>query len=69
MKYMESKNISPDSNEGNKVKDTLKGFFSELKNISEDDIVTLFENNIDLTEENIKSFNNIFKGSSLYIKI
>lgn len=68
MKYMESKKISPDSNEGNKVRDTLKGFFSELKNISEDDIVTLFENNIDLTEENIKSFNNIFKGSSSIYK-
>lgn len=67
-KYMESKNISADSTEGNKVKETLKGFFSELKNISEDDIVTLFENNIDLTEDNIKSFNNVFKGSSAIYK-
>lgn len=63
-KYMDSKGISADSTEGIKVKETLKAFFNQLKNISEDDIVTLFENNIDLTEDNIKSFNNIFKGSS-----
>lgn len=67
-KYMESKNINADSVEGNKVKETLKGFFSELKNISEDDIVTLFENNIDLTEDNIKSFNNVFKGAASIYK-
>jgi hypothetical protein len=67
-KYMESKNISADSTEGNKVRETLKGFFRELKNISEDDIVTLFENNIDLTEDNIKSFNNVFKGSNAIYK-
>lgn len=63
-KYMDSKGISADSTEGIKVKETLKAFFNQLKSISEDDIVTLFENNIDLTEDNIKSFNNIFKGSS-----
>lgn len=67
-KYMESKSISADSAEGNKVRETLKGFFNELKNISEDDIVTLFENNIDLTEDNIKSFNNVFKGSTAIYK-
>lgn len=67
-KFMESKGISADSSESSKIKETLKGFFNELKNISEDDIVTLFENNIDLTEENIKSFNNVFKGSSAIYK-
>lgn len=67
-KYMKSKNISADSTEGNKVRETLKGFFRELKNISEDDIVTFFENNIDLTEDNIKSFNNVFKGSNAIYK-
>lgn len=66
-KYMQSKGVDPNSNEGNNIKNTLRGFFNELKNISQDDIITLFENNVDLTEENIKSFNNIFKGSfSIY---
>jgi len=67
-KYMESKGISADSSEGSKIKETLKGFFNQLKSISEDDIVTLFENNIDLTEDNIKSFNNVFKGSTTIYK-
>lgn len=67
-KYMESKGISVDSRESSRIKETLKGFFNELKNISEDDIVTLFENNIDLTEDNIKSFNNVFKGSAAIYK-
>lgn len=67
-KYMDSKGIDVDSSEGVKTKEILKGFFNELKNISEDDIVTLFENNIDLTEDNIKSFNNVFKGSAAIYK-
>ncbi|MCH5138970.1 hypothetical protein JMF89_17530, partial [Clostridiaceae bacterium UIB06] len=67
-KYMDSKGIDMDSSEGVKTKEILKGFFNELKNISEDDIVTLFENNIDLTEDNIKSFNNVFKGSATIYK-
>ncbi len=69
-KYMESKNITPDSAKGQEIKKTLKSFFSELKNLGEDDILTLVENNIDLTEKNIKSFNNIFKnGGSVYNEI
>lgn len=67
-KYVESKDISPGSIESQKVKETLKGFFGELKNIGEDDILTLMENNIDLTEENIKSFNNVFKKSGTIYK-
>lgn len=63
-KYMQGKGIDPNSNEGSNIKNTLKGFLNELKNISQDDIITLFENNVDLTEENIKSFNSVFKGSS-----
>lgn len=69
-KYMESKNITPDSVKGQETKKTLKNFFSELRNLGEDDILTLTENNIDLTEKNIKSFNNIFKkDGSVYNEI
>ncbi|MFL0268519.1 hypothetical protein [Candidatus Clostridium radicumherbarum] len=56
LKFINSKNIEPDSAEGIKIKDTLYRFFNALKNISEDEILTMLENNIDLTEENIKSF-------------
>jgi hypothetical protein len=63
LKYMQSKNLDENTSKGNKVKNTLKSFFEELKNLNEDDLLTISENNIDLTEENIKSFNNIFKKS------
>ncbi|MCT8975833.1 hypothetical protein N4T77_04400 [Clostridium sp. CX1] len=67
-RYMQSKGIEPNGKEGTKIVNTLKGFFNQLKNISEDDIITLLENGIELTEENIKSFNDIFKGSSSIYK-
>ncbi|NMM61521.1 hypothetical protein HBE96_02160 [Clostridium sp. P21] len=60
-RYMQSKNISPSSAKGQEIKETLKGFFSELKNLSEEDVLIFAENNIELTEKNIKSFNDIFK--------
>ncbi len=67
-KYIQSKNIDTQSKEGVQVKNTLKSFFNELKNLTEDDLFILFENNIDLTEENIKSFNNVFKGDSAILR-
>lgn len=67
-KYIQSKNISLESAEGIKIKNTLKSFFNELKNLGSDDLFTFFENNIDLTEENIKSFNNVFKENLTIFK-
>ncbi|OOB76159.1 hypothetical protein AXF41_04510 [Clostridium haemolyticum] len=62
-RYLSNKNISLDSQEGQNIKDILKGFFSEFKKLSTDEIFTLIQSNIELTEENIKSFNSINKGS------
>ncbi|EDK35600.1 Conserved hypothetical protein [Clostridium kluyveri DSM 555] len=59
--YLLSKNVDPGSQKGNFIKDTLKNFFSELKNISKEDLFILLENNIELNEDNIKSFNKVFK--------
>ncbi len=59
--YLLSKNVESDSQKGNFIKDTLKNFFSELKNISKEDLFILLENNIELNEDNIKSFNKVFK--------
>lgn len=67
-KYIQSKNVSLESDEGIKIKNTLKSFFNELKNLGSDDLFTFFENNIDLTEENIKSFNNVFKENLTIFK-
>lgn len=69
-KYMQSKNVLPDSLKGQDIKGTLKSFFNELKNLSEDQILIFAENNIDLTENNIKSFNDMFKKpGNLYKEI
>jgi len=62
-KYMESKNINQESNEGK----TLKDFFGQLKGLKTDDILTLLENGVELNEKNLKSYNTLFKGNgSLY---
>jgi hypothetical protein len=66
--YLQSKGIDVKSEEGKIIQRTLKSFFTELKNISIDELLPMTENNIDLTEENIKSFLKIFKEDEQYIK-
>lgn len=68
-KYVASKNIDLNSPEGQKIQDTLTKFFNEFKNMSEDDIFIFIENNIDFSEENIESFNKLFKGDTSIEKI
>lgn len=62
-RYIASKNIPEDSKEATKIRQTLKEFFKELKTLNKDDIFTLMENDIDLTKDNISSFNKLFKES------
>lgn len=66
-RYLKSKNIESGSEKAEEIRSTLKGFFSKLKGLSEDEILTILENNVDLSEENIDSFNKIFKeNNSIY---
>lgn len=66
-RYLQSKNINPDSEEASSIREKLNGFFKQLENTSSEDIMTMLENGIELSEENIKSFNNIVKdGGGLY---
>lgn len=68
--YLQSKGIDINSEEGKTIQRTLKGFFTELKVISMDELLSMLENNIDLTEENIKSFLKILKeDGTIYKKI
>lgn len=60
-KYIASKGIDIKSLEGQKTYSTLKEFMTSLKTMSKDDILLFLENNIDLTKENIDSFNKLFK--------
>lgn len=66
-KYIQSKGIDDNSAKAGKMEKLLKGFLGGLKNISEDEIFTMLENDIDLTEDNIKSFLKIFNGEDSYI--
>ena len=68
-KYIASKGIEIDSDQGKAMKEILTKFINEFKNMSKDDILTFLENNIDFTKENIESFNNLFKGDSSIEKI
>lgn len=63
-KYLLSKNIGTNSNEGKMITNTLKNFFDKLGDVNSRDIFTLIENNIDLNKANIDSFENVFKKSS-----
>lgn len=65
--YLDSKEIDISSEKGKNIEKMLKNIFKELENINEDDILTLFENGIDITEENIKSYQNLFKDQSSII--
>lgn len=66
-KYLDNKQIQIDSPKGQQISSSLKGFFNEFKNLSLDKLLTLIENDIELTEQNIKSFNKINgKSMSLY---
>lgn len=61
-KYLLSKNISLNDQKGSSISTTLKNFFNQLKNMSRDDLLTFLENNMELSENNIKSFNSVFKN-------
>ncbi|WP_326512972.1 flagellar hook-length control protein FliK [Clostridium intestinale] len=67
--YISSKNIPIDSEESKSIREKLQSFFKEFKNMKAEDILTFIENDIDLTESNIKAFNRIFKGDESIEKI
>lgn len=62
--YLQSKGIAADSSEGQAVKEMLTKFFDEFKKMSSGDILAFIENNLDFSEENINSFNKLFKGDA-----
>lgn len=67
-KYLNNKSIDINSEKGKNVQEVLKGFFKELKKISSDEVLTMLENNIELTEENIKSFLKLSKEDGVIHK-
>lgn len=68
-KYLQSKGIEPGSEHGEAIKETLTKFLNVFKNMDVDDIITFIENKLDFSEENIDSFNKLFKGDSSIEKL
>jgi len=62
--YLLGKGIAEGSEKGKNVSNLLRNFFQQFKNLSKEDILLFFENNIELSNENIQAYNNIFKGNS-----
>lgn len=67
-RYISSKGIDINSKEGQDIEKQLRGFIEDLKGLTEEDILTLVENKIDLTKENIASFKRLFKEDSVLYK-
>ncbi|MGL4772697.1 MAG: flagellar hook-length control protein FliK [Clostridium sp.] len=59
--YLQSKNISGESVKGQEIVKTLNDFMKEFKSLDENDILFFKENNIEFTEEGIKTYNKFFK--------
>ena len=68
-KYLQSKDIDAGSEQGQAIKDNLTKFLNVFKNMNSDDIITFIENKLDFSEENIESFNKLFKGDSSIEKL
>ena len=68
-KYLQSKGIEAGSEQGDAIKETLTKFLSVFKNMDVDDIITFIENKLDFSEENIDSYNKLFKEDSSIEKL
>jgi uncharacterized protein YutE (UPF0331/DUF86 family) len=68
LKYVNNKGIDINSVKGKEISEALKGFFNQLKNVSEDELLTMLESGIEVSEENIKSFTKIVKEDATVYK-
>ncbi|MGL4741210.1 MAG: hypothetical protein ACRC41_10445 [Sarcina sp.] len=59
--YISSKGINESFSESVFIKEHLNTFFSELKKMSNFELMSFVEGNIEFSTENLKSFNQIFK--------
>ncbi|APQ73476.1 hypothetical protein CF055_13760 [Clostridium botulinum] len=67
--YIKGKGMDLRSAKGQEINNVLKGLFNELQTLTEEDLFILLENNVELTEENVKAFKEVFKESSVYNKV
>lgn len=63
-KYLQSNNISSDSDQGKLIANQLKQFFNNLKLLTSEDIMFFLENDLDFDSETITSYNKFLKGNT-----
>ena len=68
-KYLMGKGIPQNSEEGIKINNVLKEFLGEFKTLSYEGILLFIENDMECNKENIKGYNNLFKGKENLIKV
>lgn len=61
-KYLESKNIDPNSEQAVQIRESLSQFINVFKNMESKDVLFFLENNIEMTKENIDSYNKLFNS-------
>lgn len=66
--YMKNKNIDENTIKGKEIKELLKKFFIQLKNIDEDEIAFFIENGIDIDGDNITSFQKLLNEEGYVYK-
>lgn len=62
--FIQGKGIEVNSEEGQKIKNTLMNFFNKYNTMSKEDILLFLENDIDINGENIDSYNKLFKSNN-----
>lgn len=69
-KFLEGKGIDKNSQQGLNIAKELKEFFNGLKNLNKEEILFFLENNLDINENTVETFNAVFKNDSgLYKEI
>lgn len=66
--YIQGKGIEPGSKAASDIRENLKSFFSSIKNMDTDSILTFVDNGIELTKDNIESFKRLFSNESAIYK-
>lgn len=54
--YLQSNNISPESNKGIQIQKLLEDFFVQFKNMNDDDIMLFIKCGLDINSDNIKAY-------------
>lgn len=67
--FIASKNIDPSSDVAKNIKTLLSDFMTTFKNMPKEDIMFFLENKIEITKENIESFNKLFKEEGFFKEV